>query len=150
MQVQFGLGWLAVFASAFFFYMVTVTIRWAQSSVVIHPAFFAFGRFTLGFIIVALSMILQKRSFRADRYGYIAGRALGNTLAVYCFYQAVDVTTVANANILNMTYPIFVAMIAWFFMPEQRDGVASEWIGAFLIFSVNMVLSVRKARQQNI
>jgi drug/metabolite transporter (DMT)-like permease len=125
MQVRFVLGWLAVFASAFFFYMATVTIRWAhQSSVAIHPAFFAFGRFALGFIIVALSMILQKRSFKADRYGYIIGRTVGNTLAVFCFYQAVDVTTVANANILNMTYPIFVAMIAWFFMPEQRDGVA--------------------------
>lgn len=138
MQVRFVLGWLAVFASAFFFYMATVTIRWAQSEVAVHPAFFAFGRFALGFLIVALSMILQKRSFKADRYGYIIGRTVGNTLAVFCFYQAVDVTTVASANILNMTYPIFVAMIAWFFMPKQRDGVALAtvpvaFIGIWLI-----------------
>jgi drug/metabolite transporter (DMT)-like permease len=63
---------------------------------------------------------------------------VGNTLAVFCFYQAVTVTTVANANILNMTYPIFVAMIAWFFMPKQRDGVALAtvpvaFIGIWLI-----------------
>jgi drug/metabolite transporter (DMT)-like permease len=124
MQIQFVMGWLAVFISAFFFYMATVTIRWANSSVAIEPAFFTFSRFALGFIIVAISVAVKKRSVRANRYRYLVGRTLGNTSAVFCFYKAVEVTTVANANILNMTYPIFVAMIAWFFLREQRDGVA--------------------------
>lgn len=124
MKVQSVLGWLAVFASAFFFYMATVTIRWSQVSVAIEPAFFVFGRFALGFIIVATSVIIQRRSLRVNRRRFIIGRTVGNTLAVFCFYRAVDATTVANANILNMTYPIFVAIIAWFFMREQRDGVA--------------------------
>jgi drug/metabolite transporter (DMT)-like permease len=117
-------GWLAVFASAFFFYMATVTIRWARAEVRIDPAYFVFGRFALGFCIVALSMAIQKRSLRANRYGLLVGRTLGNTLAVFCFYKAVEVTTVANANILNMTYPIFVALIAWVFLSDQRDGLA--------------------------
>jgi drug/metabolite transporter (DMT)-like permease len=117
-------GWLAVFASAFFFYMATVTIRWSRSEVRIDPAYFVFGRFALGFCIVALSLAIQKRSLRANRYGFLVGRTLGNTLAVFCFYKAVGVTTVANANILNMTYPIFVALIAWVFLSDQRDGVA--------------------------
>jgi drug/metabolite transporter (DMT)-like permease len=118
------IGWLAVFSSAFFFYMATVTIRWSQAVVHIDPAYFVFGRFALGFCIVALSMGVQKRSLRANRYGLLVGRTLGNTLAVFCFYKAVEVTTVANANILNMTYPIFVALIAWVFLSDQRDGVA--------------------------
>lgn len=117
-------GWLAVFASAFFFYMATVTIRWARSEVRIDPAFFVFGRFALGFCVVALSMAIQRRSLRANRYGLLVGRTLGNTMAVFCFYKAVEVTTLANANILNMTYPIFVALIAWVFLSDQRDGVA--------------------------
>jgi drug/metabolite transporter (DMT)-like permease len=117
-------GWLAVFASAFFFYMATVIIRWSRSEVRIDPAYFVFGRFALGFCIVALSLVIQKRSLRANRYGLLLGRTLGNTLAVFCFYKAVEVTTVANANILNMTYPIFVALIAWVFLSDQRDGVA--------------------------
>ena len=124
MQIQYVLGWLAVFTSAFFFYMATVTIRWARSEVTIDPAFFVFSRFALGFVIVSISMTLQRRSLRANRYRYLVGRTLGNTVAVFCFYQAVETTTVANANILNMTYPIFVALIAWFFLREQRDGVA--------------------------
>jgi drug/metabolite transporter (DMT)-like permease len=124
MRVQSVLGWLAVFTSAFFFYMATVTIRWSKVSVAIEPAFFVFSRFALGFIIVATSMILRRRSLRVNRRRYIIGRTVGNTLAVFCFYRAVDATTVANANILNMTYPIFVAIIAWFFIREQRDGFA--------------------------
>jgi drug/metabolite transporter (DMT)-like permease len=117
-------GWLAVFASAFFFYMATVTIRWSRSEVRIDPAYFVFGRFALGFFIVAISMAVQRRSLRANRYGLLVGRTLGNTLAVFCFYKAVSVTTLANANILNMTYPIFVAIIAWVLLRDQRDGVA--------------------------
>jgi drug/metabolite transporter (DMT)-like permease len=139
-QVRFpyAIGWLAVFASAFFFYMATATIRWAQSEVAIDPAFFVFSRFGLGFIIVALSMGIQKRSLRANRFRYLIGRTIGNTLAVYCFYQAVQTTTVANANILNLTYPIFVALIAWLFLREQRDGLAvvmviPAFIGVWLI-----------------
>ncbi len=122
-QMQLVMGWLAVFSSAFFFYMATVTIRWAQSEVAIDPAFFVFGRFALGFLIVAASMAVQRRSLRANRYGFLIGRTLSNTFAVFCFYQAVAATTVANANILNMTYPIFVALFAWLFLREQRDGV---------------------------
>jgi drug/metabolite transporter (DMT)-like permease len=133
-------GWMAVFASAFFFYMATVTIRWARSEVRIDPAYFVFSRFALGFCVVALSMTIQKRSLRANRYGFIVGRTLGNTMAVFCFYKAVEVTTVANANILNMTYPIFVALIAWVFLSDQRDGVALAMVplafaGIWLIVS---------------
>jgi drug/metabolite transporter (DMT)-like permease len=124
MQIQTMLGWLAIFASAFFLYMATVVIRWAQPRVSIDAAYFVFARFALGFFIVALSLAVQRRSFRAKRYGYIIGRSLANMVAVYCFYQAVAATTVANANILNMTYPIFVALIAWSFLKEQRDVVA--------------------------
>lgn len=134
------IGWLAIFASAFFFYMATVTIRWAQSEVTIDPAFFVFGRFALGFVIVAASMAVQRRSLRANRYRYLIGRTLSNTLAVFCFYQAVAATTVANANILNMTYPIFVALFTWLFLKEQRDGVAMAMVpvafaGIWLIVS---------------
>lgn len=140
MRFQYAVGWLAIFASAFFFYLATVTIRWAQSEVAISPAFFAFSRFGMGFIIVSLSMGIQKRSLRPNRFRYLLGRTVGNTLAVYCFYQAVETTTVANANILNLTYPIFVAIFAWLFLREQRDGMAMvmvipAFIGIWLIVS---------------
>ncbi len=140
MRFKYAGGWLAVFTSAFFFYMATVTIRWAKPHVSIDPAFFAFARFSLGFIVVTVSMGLQRRSLKANRYRYLLGRTIGNTLAVYCFYQAVETTTLANANILNLTYPIFVTLFAWLFLREQRDGVATAmvlpaFVGIWLIVS---------------
>jgi drug/metabolite transporter (DMT)-like permease len=124
LRIDYVLGWLAVFASASFFYMATVTIRVAQAQVDIAPAFFTFCRFALGFLVVSASMAIQRRSIRANRYRFIVARTISNTVAVFCFYQAVNVTTVAHANILNMTYPIFVAIITWFYLHEQRDGIA--------------------------
>ena len=140
MRMQTAIGWLAVFSSAFFFYMATVTIRWSRAEVSIAPAYFVFGRFLLGFFIVAASMIVQRRPLRAKRYGLLVGRTLTNTFAVFCFYQAVEATTVANANILNMTYPIFVALFTWLFLRGQRDGLAMAMVpvafaGIWLIIS---------------
>lgn len=140
MRIDYVMGWLAVLAAAFLFYLTTVTIRVSQSHVDIAPAFFTFCRFALGFLVVTASMAIQRRSLRANRYGFLVGRTLSNTVAVFCFYEAVNVTTVANANILNMTYPIFVAIIAWLFLREQRDGIALAMVpiafaGIWLIVS---------------
>ena len=51
----------------------------------------------------------------------LIGRAVANCVAVYCFYMAVRTTSVAHANILNMTYPVFVALITWGFLHEKLD-----------------------------
>ncbi len=45
-------------------------------------------------------------------------------MAVFCFYKAVEVGSLAEANILHLTYPLFVALISWFIFKEQRDRAA--------------------------
>jgi len=132
-------GCLAVLLSAICFYLSTATIRWAQlRGIHPDPSFYVLTRLLLGFVIVTSLLILQKRSPRPHNYGLLVGRAVANSVAVYCFYQAVQTTTVSHANILNMTYPIFVALIAWGFLPEQRDGhmllaLAAAFAGIVLI-----------------
>lgn len=132
-------GCLAVLLSAVCFYLSTATIRWAQlRGVHPDPSFYVLTRLLLGFVIVTSLLVLQKRSPRPHNYGLLVGRAVANSVAVYCFYQAVQTTTVSHANILNMTYPIFVALIAWGFLPEQRDGhmvlaLAAAFAGIVLI-----------------
>ena len=100
----FGLlGCLAVFASAFCFYFSAVVIRWSRDVVTIDSAYFAFFRFLLGFVVVCTIMIIRRQKPTPKRYHLLIGRTLGNCIAVYCFYQAVRYTSVAEANILNMT-----------------------------------------------
>lgn len=133
-------GWLAVFASTFCFYLATVIIRWSEDEVNIESAYFVFGRFLLGFLVVSIVMLVQKQRFRPKNYHYLLGRTIANTLAVFCFYKAVAVGTVSEANILNMTYPLFVAIFSWMFFKSQRDVfsvmvVIVAFVGVWLVLA---------------
>lgn len=133
-------GWLAVFGSAFFFYLATLIIRWADGHVSIDSAYFVFARFLLGFIVVCGSMVVQKQKLLPRRFHYLIGRTVANTVAVFCFYKSVEMGSVAEANILNMTYPLFVAAFSWFFLRGQRDLssliiVIVAFAGVWLVFA---------------
>ncbi|MFO7767252.1 MAG: DMT family transporter [Pelovirga sp.] len=119
-----AIGWCAVLGSAFFFYLATLIIRWGAAHVDIASAYYVFARFLVGLIVVAATMLLQRQVPKARNYHYLIGRAVTNTAAVFCFYKAVEVGSVAQANILNMTYPLFVALFSWFFLRGQRDLVS--------------------------
>ena len=115
-------GCASVLVSAFCFYLSTATIRWAQiRGVNPDPAFYVLTRFLLGFLLIGVILTYQKRPPSPKQYHLLIGRAVANCVAVYCFYMAVKTTSVSHANILNMTYPVFVAMITWFCLHEQRD-----------------------------
>jgi len=142
-SVQVG-GWLAVFSSAFCFYLATVIIRWSEFYVTIETPYFVFARFFLGFCVVCITLFLTARRPQPHRYDLLLTRTLTNTIAVFCFYKAVQVGTLAEANILNMTYPLFVALFAWFFIKEQRDlfvlpVVGLAFIGIWLILAPGQI-----------
>jgi drug/metabolite transporter (DMT)-like permease len=132
-------GSIAVLLSALCFYLSTATIRWGQlQGIHPDPAFYVLVRFLLGFVLVAGILLCRGRGPQPVNYHLLAGRAVANSVAVYCFYQAVQTTSVSHANILNMTYPVFVALITWSFLPEQRDGrtllaLAGAFTGIVLI-----------------
>ncbi len=87
-------GW-AIFLSAFCFYLSTVVIRWSQAEVSIASSYFVFARFLLGFLVVCAGMIYRRQYPRPRSYHLLLGRTVFNCVAVYCFYTAVDLTTVA-------------------------------------------------------
>lgn len=134
------LGCLCVFSSAFCFYLATATIRWSKVHVALDISLFVFGRLALGFVMVCLILILKKQRIKPRRYDLLLARTIANCMALFCFYKAVDVTSVANANILNMTFPIFVTLFSWAFLKDQRDVVAIgivlvAFVGIWLILS---------------
>ncbi len=131
-------GWLALFGSAFFFYLATLIIHWGEAVVNISPPYYVFARFLLGFTMVCLTMLVCRQRLRPVRYHYLIGRAAGNTIAVYCFYKAVAAGSVAEGNILNMTYPLFIAVFTWIFYQNQRQWftlvvVAVAFTGVWLV-----------------
>lgn len=134
------LGGLSVFGSAFCFYLATASIRWARAHVAVEPAYFVFGRFLLGFVAICAVLAFKRQGLRPRRFDLLIGRTVANCIAVYCFYKAVAVTSVAEANILNMTYPVFIAIFSWIFLKAQRDPVAAAMV-VVAFAGVWMVLS---------
>ena len=133
-------GRWSVFLSAFCFYLSTVVIRWSQAEVAIAPSYFVFARFFLGFIVVCAVMAYRRQPPRPRRYHFLLGRTVFNCVAVYFFYTAIKLTSLAEANILNMTYPIFIALISWAFLRDQRDPVSLvmvvvAFVGIWLILA---------------
>jgi drug/metabolite transporter (DMT)-like permease len=138
------LGCICVFGSALFFYLSTVIIKWAKiKGLHIDPALFVFSRFLLGFISVVILLALKKKKIKIKKKRYLIGRTVTNCVAVYCFFKGVDLTSVAQANILNMTYPLFVALFSWIFLKAQRDATAVV-IVAFAFAGVWLILSPEK------
>ncbi len=89
-------------------------------------------------------MVYRRQYPRPRSYHLLLGRTVFNCVAVYCFYTAVDLTTVAEANILNMTYPIFVALTSWAVLRNQHDPmalvmVAVAFAGIWLILAPGMI-----------
>ncbi|NLX19002.1 MAG: DMT family transporter [Desulfobulbus sp.] len=123
------LGWLAVFGSAVFFYLATAIISWGHSYVAVSATYYTFARFVLGFVLVGTVIIIKGHRPSCNHIHYIFGRTVTNALAVLCFYKAVDVSSLASANILNMTYPIFVAIFSWVTLKDQRDTGALCIVG---------------------
>ena len=115
------LGCLSIFTSAFFLYLSTLVIRWSEPDAVIPSSYFVFARFLIGFIVVSCVMLTRRIRLGLYRPHLLVGRAITNCISVFCFYKAVSTTTVAEANILNMTYPLFVGLFAWLYLKDQRD-----------------------------
>jgi drug/metabolite transporter (DMT)-like permease len=109
----------------------------------VDPAFFVFARFILGFAVVSAAMSVRGHKIKVHRWRLLIGRTVGNTLSVFCFYKAVSLTTVAEANILNMTYPLFVTVFSWIFLSRQRD-LAATLILMVAVVGVWLVLSPGK------
>lgn len=118
-RTGFAAGALMNFASAWAFYLATVVVHGSAVAGRGEGVIFAFARYALGFGLFA---ILYAGRFRApDRASvkFIALRAVFNVAAVYCFYRSVELGDPARANILNMTYPLFVAIVAGPLLKER-------------------------------
>lgn len=78
----------------------------------------SFSRFLIGTIIMFIYILYKRKSFKAPDIKPVFHRALHNSLAVILMSAAVKYTTITNVNMLNMTYPVFVILVAPFFLKE--------------------------------
>lgn len=115
-------GSIAILTSMWCFYLETAVVRWATSAnIALSTPFLVFVRFLVGFLVVGLVLLIKHKPLRPRYYYSLLGRALTNSFAVFCSYKAVELTTLAQGSILNMTFPAFIGIFSWFAFKEQRE-----------------------------
>lgn len=78
----------------------------------------SFSRFFVGFILMFIYMVYTKKSFKAPNIKPIALRAIFNSSSIILFSMAYNYTTITNINMLHMTFPLFVILLAPYFTKE--------------------------------
>jgi drug/metabolite transporter (DMT)-like permease len=67
-------------------------------------------------------VLIKRKSIRPNRLDYITLRSFLNIAALICFFSSIQLTTVTKATLLNMTYPVFVFVIAPFINKEKAKA----------------------------
>jgi drug/metabolite transporter (DMT)-like permease len=102
-----------------------------------------FFRFLIGLVVTAIYMVSKRISFRPNNIKYVSMRAVTNSAAAILLFTGIQLTTVTNANMLNMTYPVFVFVIAPFLNREENRPVHYLYLvltiaGAFMVINPSM------------
>jgi drug/metabolite transporter (DMT)-like permease len=119
---------LLVLAELCFTLSTVITKQVVRSSAV--PAVeITFFRFFLGAVLSTAYLLRKRSSFKPNNRVTIALRAVLNTAAVILFFYALQYTTVTNANMLNMTYPVFVFLVSPFINREKSSPVFWLFLG---------------------
>jgi drug/metabolite transporter (DMT)-like permease len=120
-QAFLGVGMLLL--SAVVFAGSTVFVKLAAETAGISGRTSAFVRFVFGLVLIAAYALATRKSLRPVAPRLVVLRVLTNTLAVVLFFSGLQITTVTHANMLNMTYPVFVFAVAPLLNRESTPGV---------------------------
>jgi drug/metabolite transporter (DMT)-like permease len=83
-----------------------------------------FFRVSIGVVITAIYMLNTRTSFRPKRTFLVVMRAILSFSALVAFFYSIKFTSVTKANMLNMTYPVFVFMLAPLFGSERMPKIS--------------------------
>jgi drug/metabolite transporter (DMT)-like permease len=112
-------GILLLILAEFCFASATVFVKIVTNGSDIPAIEITFFRVILGVVLATLYMLKTKTSFRPKRIGLVVARALLSFSALVAFFYAVEHSSVTNANMLNMTYPVFIFLVAPLFRLER-------------------------------
>ena len=121
---------ISLILSALTFASMTVGVKYLGEAS--WPTFTViWGRFVVGLFYVSLFRALQKQGFpRPNNKAFVFTRAMSNFIAVSFFYFSIYFTTLVKANLLNMTYPVFIALFAPIALKEKSNW--KTWSAVFL------------------
>ncbi len=131
-------GLVLLVIAEFCFASATVFAKFVTNSSDIPSIEITFFRVSLGVVVAALYMLRTRTSFRPKKPGLVFARAILSFSALVTFFYAVEHSSVTNANMLNMTYPVFIFLVAPLFRLEKMNKLSF----LFLIFAMTGIYLV--------
>jgi drug/metabolite transporter (DMT)-like permease len=116
----------------------TVMVKFISQVSQISVFEITFFRFFLGVIVAFFYLAKERETFKPNKLNLLIWRGILNCSAVVLLYMAAKYTTITNANMINMTYPAFIFLIAPFINKERSSPVLFIFliltmIGIFLV-----------------
>jgi drug/metabolite transporter (DMT)-like permease len=125
--------------SALSFALATVFVKLVTANTEIPGIELSFFRFLFGLLITLFYVLHRKKSIKPVKSIHVYMRAIFNTIAVLLFFTGVEYSNVSKANLLNMTYPVFVFLIAPFLNKEKAP---KEYLLYLLITCAGIYLTM--------
>lgn len=115
------------------FATATVFAKFVTNSSDIPAVEITFSRLILGVILATLYMLKTRTSFIPKRIPLVIARAILSFSALITFFYSVEHSSVTNANMLNMTYPVFIFLVAPLFKLEKLHKISLLFLGMAMI-----------------
>lgn len=106
-------------SAEFCFALATVFVKYITNGSDIPPIEISFFRVSIGAAVTFLFMKREKLSFRPKMPSLVIWRAILGCSALIAFFYSVQLTSVTKANMLNMTYPVFIFIVAPLFSIQK-------------------------------
>jgi drug/metabolite transporter (DMT)-like permease len=132
-------GILFLLIAEFFFALGTVIVKIITGNTLITGVELAFLRFLTGFIIIGIYICLSGKTVKAIKPFHVYMRGVFNALSVIFFFMGVQYSNVSKANLLNMTYPVFVVMLSPLINKEKTKGSILVYL-AIIISGIYLIV----------
>jgi drug/metabolite transporter (DMT)-like permease len=140
-------GYLYVTLSATSFSIMVIIVKYLQETSIMPATQIAFFRFLVSFLILVSIIITTKKNIRPKSIRNVLERGFGNAIASITFFVVIAMISATKANLYNMTYPIFVAIIAHFYIKERLNiystiSVIVGFAGVITIINPSSISSI--------
>jgi drug/metabolite transporter (DMT)-like permease len=123
-----------------FFASATVFAKLVTNTSDISGIEIASFRFLVGFIASAFTVYKMRIPLKPHKTNLVLWRAFLNTTAVILFFMSVQYTSVTNANMLNMTYPVFIFLFSPLFIKTEKAKPLNYLFLLFTLIGIFLVI----------
>jgi drug/metabolite transporter (DMT)-like permease len=125
-------GIILLLLAELFFAIGTVIVKIVTSSTSVSAVELAFSRFSTGFVLISSYILYTGKSLKPVKPFNVYMRGFFNCIAVIFFFMGVEYSNVSKANLLNMTYPVFVTILAPVINREKTGGSTILYLGIIM------------------